>query len=88
MLPVRINLSPHEERFGENIDGESVEEHLYRCIAVIRDQPGTIDLLQEYAPWSSIMSDPGCVLYAIYDALEELKQTREDIKIMVEKLTP
>lgn len=71
------NLSPFEERFGQFPNHFTEDEKLIHCIAVIRDAPGNNELLLGYVDWSSIMSDPGCVLYAIYDALDDLKKLKD-----------
>ena len=72
-------LSPFEERFGVSEDGISVEEELINYIAVLRDTPGNFEILEEYANPNSLSSEPSCVLYAIYDAMEELKFHRSKL---------
>lgn len=69
-------MSPFEEVFGRLPHSfptsEEYEDDLSYFIAKIRDDH--LELLKKYNEWSSIMSDPTCVLYAIYKALDELQQ--------------
>ena len=68
-------MSPFEEIFGKLPHSfptnEELHDDLVDFIAKIRDDH--LELLKQYNEWSSLMSDPSCVLYAIYKALEDFK---------------
>lgn len=74
-----IPLSPFEERFGQFPNHYTEEEKYDNCLAAIRDQEGNSEILEEYANPNSLSSEPLCVLFALYDAMEELKFHRSKL---------